>query len=201
MNPPQLCSVQQLRRCCQHTGSWPPYKAEPAPTLPFLQPSSSSGTQGPALSRTQPSGAGRSLDELRAELAEAGQEHLLEGWEDLEADQQDALKAQLEVGLGMPGLLGKTPCHPSTLWRSCQVNNRTAAALSQAIDYKYLTHIFTSSTAAPQNGAVHPAEPVEGVVTLKASCRERVVWCSAECQQHLNRELRHATTSGDRLSC
>ncbi|GAB4820374.1 hypothetical protein N2152v2_007420 [Parachlorella kessleri] len=98
------------------------------------------------------------MEALKAELTAAGQEHLLEGWEELSSEEQQALKEQLE-----------------------------------AVDYKYLTHIYKSSIAASADSAAAPAQPVEGVVTLKAS---RVDGCPVEQRQKWRQAGLHLIAAG-----
>ena len=122
------------------------------------------------------------LGALRAELAAAGQEHLLAGYDELPPEEQAALLEQLKVRRGRrswqwgPRTGGRarllaTAAAPRAIppRRPTPLAHRRSPL--QAIDYKYLTHIFKSSmAAAAAGGAVQAAEPVEGVVTLKASC-------------------------------
>ena len=136
---------------------------------------------------------------LRPVLEKCGQQHLLEGYEQLPAEQQAELLEQLQVGAAtaaavagwlaplvwwaapaaaaptmcatsMPGLGPLPPCLPG--FRPASLPTPPA----QAIDFEYVNHIFKSSMAAADTPAA-PAEPVADVATLKSCTEEqRAAW-------------------------
>ena len=59
------------------------------------------------------------MEALKAELTAAGQEHLLEGWEELSSEEQQALKEQLEVRVSCQEKL--EPGHTATAQLGCIV--------------------------------------------------------------------------------
>ena len=133
------------------------------------------------------------MEALRPVLEKCGQQHLLEGYEQLPSEQQAELLEQLQVGAAgrarrpSPRALlwaGTAAAAPASAMSSSPPLTSPAAPallpphppahpparLAQAIDFEYVNHIFKSSMAAADTPAA-PAEPVADVATLK-SCSE-----------------------------
>ena len=110
------------------------------------------------------------MEALRPVLEKCGQQHLLEGYEELPAEQQAELLHQLQVRAAAGAGAACPPPLPTTTHPCPSPSPLTLPP--QGIDFEYVNHIFTASMAAADIPAA-PAAPVSDVTTLKSSTREQ----------------------------